>query len=40
MGAIVPGRRAALAFAPSAKAPEDPHRYLLSGEARLERLDA
>jgi cytosine/adenosine deaminase-related metal-dependent hydrolase len=40
LGAIVPGRRAALAFAPSAKPPEDPHRYLLSGEARLERIDA
>jgi cytosine/adenosine deaminase-related metal-dependent hydrolase len=33
LGAIAPGRRAALAFAPGAT--DDPYRWLLSGEARL-----
>ena len=40
LGAIAPGRRAALVFAPSPTAPEEPHRHLLSGEARLQRIDA
>jgi aminodeoxyfutalosine deaminase len=35
LGAITPGRRAALAFAPAASPPDDPHEFLLSGEARL-----
>jgi len=39
LGAIAPGRRAALAFAAAASAPDDPSRYLLSGEARLRRVD-
>ena len=39
LGAIVPGRRAALAFAPAAAVPEDPHHHLLSGQARLQRVD-
>jgi cytosine/adenosine deaminase-related metal-dependent hydrolase len=36
LGAIAPGRRAAFAYAPAAKAPADPEAFLLSGEARLE----
>jgi cytosine/adenosine deaminase-related metal-dependent hydrolase len=40
LGAIAPGRRAALAFAPGPKAVDDPCRYLLSGEARLRRVEA
>jgi cytosine/adenosine deaminase-related metal-dependent hydrolase len=35
LGAIAPGRRAALAFAPAGSPPGDPHEWLLSGEARL-----
>jgi cytosine/adenosine deaminase-related metal-dependent hydrolase len=38
LGAIAPGRRAALAFAPAAPAPGDPCGFLLSGEARLRRV--
>ncbi len=38
LGAIVPGRRAALAFAPAVSTPGDPHHFLLSGEARLQRV--
>jgi len=38
LGAIAPGRRAAFAYAPAAKAPADPEAFLLSGEARLERV--
>lgn len=38
LGALVPGRRAALAYAPSAGGVVDPEAYLLSGEARLERV--
>jgi len=36
LGAIAPGRRAALAYAPAASAPRDPEAFLLSGQARLE----
>ena len=34
LGAIAPGKRAALAFAPASGAEADPHEFLLSGEAR------
>jgi cytosine/adenosine deaminase-related metal-dependent hydrolase len=34
LGAIAPGKRAALAFAPAGRAPSDPLSFLLSGEAR------
>jgi cytosine/adenosine deaminase-related metal-dependent hydrolase len=40
LGAIAPGCRAALAFAPAASAPDDPHEFLLSGETRLRRVAA
>ena len=40
LGAIAPGRRAALAFAPAASVPSDPCRFLVSGEARLRRIHA
>lgn len=39
LGAIGPGRRAALAYAPAAGVPDDPHEFLLSGMARLERVE-
>lgn len=38
LGAITPGRRAAFAYAPAARVPDDPEAFLLSGEARLERV--
>jgi aminodeoxyfutalosine deaminase len=38
LGAIEPGRRAAFAYAPAAGAPGDPEAFLLSGDARLERV--
>ena len=38
LGAIAPGRRAAFAYAPAETAPSDPEAFLLSGEARLERV--
>jgi cytosine/adenosine deaminase-related metal-dependent hydrolase len=38
LGAIEPGRRAAFAYAPAKGAPRDPEAFLLSGEARLERV--
>lgn len=38
LGAIAPGRRAAFAYAPAEAAPRDPEAFLLSGEARLERV--
>jgi cytosine/adenosine deaminase-related metal-dependent hydrolase len=38
LGAIEPGRRAAFAYAPAASTPGDPEGFLLSGEARLERV--
>jgi cytosine/adenosine deaminase-related metal-dependent hydrolase len=34
LGAIAPGRRAALAFADATSTPAEPHEFLLSGEAR------
>jgi cytosine/adenosine deaminase-related metal-dependent hydrolase len=40
LGAIAPGRRAALAFAPAPAVPEDPLLHLLSGQARLRGIDA
>lgn len=40
LGAIAPGRRAVFAYAPAASAPRDPETFLLSGEARLERVAA
>jgi cytosine/adenosine deaminase-related metal-dependent hydrolase len=39
LGAIAPGRRAALAFAPAGSPPGDPHEFLLSGEARLRPVE-
>jgi cytosine/adenosine deaminase-related metal-dependent hydrolase len=39
LGALAPGKRAALAFAAAASEPPDPHAHLLSGEARLERVE-
>jgi cytosine/adenosine deaminase-related metal-dependent hydrolase len=38
LGAIAPGRRAAFAYAPASRTPPDPAAFLLSGEARLERV--
>ena len=38
LGAIAPGRRSALAYAPAASAPTDPEAFVLSGETRLERV--
>ncbi len=40
LGAITRGRRAALAWTPAPAAVDDPCRYLLSGEARLRRVEA
>jgi len=40
LGAIAPGKRATLAYAPAEAVPDEPHRFLLSGEARLERVGA
>jgi cytosine/adenosine deaminase-related metal-dependent hydrolase len=40
LGALAPGRRAALAFAAAAAEPDDPDAYLLSGTARLTRVEA
>jgi aminodeoxyfutalosine deaminase len=40
LGALAPGRRAALAFAPADAPPPEPHRHLLSGAARLSRVVA
>jgi cytosine/adenosine deaminase-related metal-dependent hydrolase len=40
LGAIAPGKRAALAFAPASGADADPHELLLSGEARLAPVEA
>jgi cytosine/adenosine deaminase-related metal-dependent hydrolase len=40
LGAIVPGRRAALAHAPAAHAPADPYAFLVSGQARLRPVEA
>jgi cytosine/adenosine deaminase-related metal-dependent hydrolase len=38
LGELAPGRRAAVAFAPAERPPAEPHGFLLSGEARLERV--
>jgi cytosine/adenosine deaminase-related metal-dependent hydrolase len=38
LGAIEPGRRAAFAYAPAAAASDDPEAFMLSGEARPERV--
>jgi cytosine/adenosine deaminase-related metal-dependent hydrolase len=40
LGAIAPGKRAALAFAPASGLDAFPHEFLLSGEARLEPVEA
>jgi cytosine/adenosine deaminase-related metal-dependent hydrolase len=40
LGAITPGKRAALAFAPSDRPPRDPLEFLVSGEARPSRVAA
>jgi aminodeoxyfutalosine deaminase len=40
LGRIVSGSRAAFAYAPATRAPRDPEAFLLSGEARLERVAA
>lgn len=39
LGAIAPGCRAALVFAAAERTPEDPYAHLLSGEARLARVE-
>jgi cytosine/adenosine deaminase-related metal-dependent hydrolase len=39
LGAIAPGRAAALAYAPAASAPADPCEHVLSGEVRLSRVE-
>jgi cytosine/adenosine deaminase-related metal-dependent hydrolase len=39
LGAIAPGRRAALAYAAAQRRPADPHDHVLSGAARLVRVD-
>lgn len=38
LGAIAPGRRSALAFAPASRTPRDPLAYLVSGDARLSKV--
>ena len=39
LGTLAPGKRAALAFAAAAAVPAEPHAHLLSGAARLERVE-
>jgi cytosine/adenosine deaminase-related metal-dependent hydrolase len=39
LGTIAPGKRAALAFAEAASPPADPHAHVLSGSARLRRVE-
>jgi cytosine/adenosine deaminase-related metal-dependent hydrolase len=39
LGAIAPGMRAELAFARAERVPEDPAAFLVSGEARLKRVE-
>jgi cytosine/adenosine deaminase-related metal-dependent hydrolase len=39
LGAIVPGKRAALAFARASGKEPDPQEFLLSGAARLEPVE-
>jgi aminodeoxyfutalosine deaminase len=38
LGTLAPGRQAALAFAAVGRPPKDPNAFLVSGEARLERV--
>jgi cytosine/adenosine deaminase-related metal-dependent hydrolase len=40
LGTLAPGREAVLAFAAAAAPPPEPYRHLLSGEARLVRVEA
>jgi aminodeoxyfutalosine deaminase len=40
LGSIAPGKRAALAFAPAASSPDEPHAFLLSGDVRLQAGEA
>ena len=40
LGTIAPGQRAALAYAPATSPPRDPEAFVLSGDARLERVAA
>ena len=40
LGAIAPGKRAALAFAPAAGPVDDPLGFLVSGDARARRVEA
>jgi len=40
LGSMTPGKRAALAFAPASREPEDPYEFLVSGEARASRVEA
>jgi cytosine/adenosine deaminase-related metal-dependent hydrolase len=40
LGAIAPGRRAALAHAAAAEPPNDPYAFLVSGAARLKPVEA
>jgi cytosine/adenosine deaminase-related metal-dependent hydrolase len=40
LGQVAPAKRAAFAYAPTTRAPRDPEAFLLSGEARLERVPA
>jgi aminodeoxyfutalosine deaminase len=40
LGALAPGKRAALAFVAAGTPPGDPHAFLLSGEARLRPVEA
>jgi cytosine/adenosine deaminase-related metal-dependent hydrolase len=39
VGALAPGMEAALALAPCARVPDDPCAFLVSGEARLQRVE-
>jgi cytosine/adenosine deaminase-related metal-dependent hydrolase len=39
LGAIAPGRAAALAYAPAATVPAEPHEHVLSGDVRLSRVE-
>lgn len=40
LGSMIPGKRAALAFAPASREPEDPYEFLVSGEAQASRVGA
>jgi cytosine/adenosine deaminase-related metal-dependent hydrolase len=39
LGSLAPGRRAALAYAPAEQAPSDPCQFLVSGAARVRRVE-